>query len=325
MRKKIVLHLGANKTGSSAVQRFLALNVAALREQGIIVPDAQFRVADSVQGAHVFSFEQLFRAENGRELLEDAIAGIHRAAPEATTILLSAENLAASQKAPALFEQLSETHDIRAIIYVRRQDDYILSAWQQWNSKVLTDFWAWALASVGTLGNWRHYLERWETVVPRQSITVRVFERDRLEGGDVIADFHRLLGTSLPLDQLAYPDSIVNPSFSHAVMDLVKGNDLIFENVHDNGFYNLVSSLTGDRFVKKGRESSLTFKQRTALLQRYAPSNRWVRDHYFPQGPDELFMAPRPSDYDYLTSEQIEQQKFEFLVTMLYRMHKDGR
>ena len=38
-RRKIILHIGAGKTGSSAIQRFLDLNVDALRRENIVVPD----------------------------------------------------------------------------------------------------------------------------------------------------------------------------------------------------------------------------------------------------------------------------------------------
>lgn len=326
MPKKLIVHIGANKTGSSAIQRFLSMNSLALREEGIVVPDGKFQVADKVQGHHVWGFAELLKSPpEGRKQLEDAIDAVDAACPEASAILLSAENLTADPAAPSLFENLAKRYDTRVIIYIRRQDEYILSSWQQWYSKISDDFWAWVISVAGNMGNWRVYLENWETVIPRDRIAARVFERPKLEGGDVIADFYNMLGISRPLSALDQPKrGVINPSFSDAIMDLVKGNELIFKNVHDNDFYNFVTKMTGDKYTKTARQSSISFPQRQAILKKYRGQNNWVRKNYFPDVDEELFSPPKESDYDYVSPNEIDQQKLEFLTTMLYQMYKRG-
>ncbi len=326
MSKKLIVHIGANKTGSSAVQRFLSMNNLALRAEGVVVPNNKFQAADRIEGHQVWGFQELLESPSeGRKQLEDAIDAVDLAHPAASTILLSAENLTADPAAPSLFENLVKRYDTKIIIYVRRQDEYILSSWQQWNSKLSVDFWAWAISVVGVLGNWRAYLENWETVVPRDQITVRVFERPKLEDGDVIADLYSMLGISKPLSDLSYPKNTVNPSFSDAIMDLVKGNELIFKNPHDNDFYNFVVEMTGDKYIKTAHQSSITFLQRRAILRRYKQQNDWVKRAYFPHVEGELFSPPRKRDYDYVSSDDTGQQKLEFLVSMLYQMYKRGQ
>jgi hypothetical protein len=131
MPKKLIVHIGANKTGSSAIQRFLSANNLALRAEGIIIPDNEFRIVDKIQGFHVFGFQKLLKSPlEGRKQLEDAIDAVDVAYPRATAILLSAENLAANPAAPSLFENLVKRYDTKVIIYIRRQDEYILSSWQ---------------------------------------------------------------------------------------------------------------------------------------------------------------------------------------------------
>ena len=325
MPEKLILHIGANKTGSSAIQRFLSTNSLALREEGIVVPDNEFQVADKIQGYHVFGFQKLFQNPlEGRGQLGDAIAEVDAAFPGASTILLSAENLTANPVAPSLFEDLVESYDVRVIIYIRRQDEYVLSSWQQWTSKVRADFWAWLVSVVGTLGDWRAYLENWEAVIPREKITVRIFEKPRLVEGDVVADFHSMLGVSRPLDDFTLSEDPVNPSFSDAVVDLVKGNELIFQTPHDNDFYNFVAKMTGDRYMKTARQSSISFPQRQAILDRYKKQNNWVKESYFPQAGGKLFSPPKEGDYDYVSPNEVERQKLEFLTSTLYQMYKQG-
>lgn len=47
-------HIGANKTGSSAIQRYSAMNHPALRENGFIVPDAECGPGTNITGCKVF-------------------------------------------------------------------------------------------------------------------------------------------------------------------------------------------------------------------------------------------------------------------------------
>ncbi len=322
-RKKLILHVGANKTGSSAIQRFLALNASALRSEGIVVPDKDFRASEEVEGHHVFSFQKLLEdPAEGRQLLKDALDSIIRDRPETKKILMSAENLAANPAAPSFFEGLSGDYEVEVVMYIRRQDEFILSSWQQWHSKVWTDFWAWLVSVVGRLGNWQAHLQNWEKVVPRENIKVRVYERPRLESEDVIADFYGTLGLPAPFESMAYPKKSVNPSFSDAVMELVKGNDLIFENAHDNGFYRFVEELTGNRYKKSSGQSSITMAQRKAILARYEAQNDWVRKNYFPQHNGSLFSKPEAEEYRHVTQDELDREKLEFLMTMMYQLYK---
>lgn len=325
MPEKLIVHIGANKTGSSAIQRFLSMNSLVLREEGVVVPDNEFHLSDKVQGYHVFGFQKLLQDPlEGRRHLEEAIDTVAAACPEAHTILLSAENLTANPAAPSLFENLIREYDTRIVMYIRRQDEYILSSWQQWNSKISKDFWAWAISEIGNRGNWHAYLKNWENVVAKYRIEVRIFERPRLEGGDVVEDFYSMLGLSRPMNTLRHSQNTVNPGFSDSITDLVKGNELIFKSPHDNEFYNFVMTMTGDKYLKNSRESSISFLQRQAIIAKYRKQNDRVRDKYFPHLTGELFSPPKASDYDYLSDDERNQQKFEFLTAILYKLYKKG-
>lgn len=324
-KKRLIVHVGANKTASSAIQKFLSLNSEELRGLGLIVPSQKFEIAPQVSGYHVFGFEELLRhPEEGRERLEQSLKRIAHSQPEPTTIVLSGENLAAHPQAPQLFAGLVDDFDVEVILYIRRQDEFLLSYWQQWNSKAQTDFWAWVTSVVGMLGNWRTYIENWEKAVPRECIKVRLFERSRMVGGDAIQDFCEILAPGLPFEQFLYPSGVINPSFSDAVMDLVKGNDLVFRDAHDNDFYKFVEEMTGTRHIKRGRHSSISFDERSAIIQRYSVCNSWVKQHYFPEVEGDLFTPPLESDYHYPSQQQIDQEKFEFLATIVYRMYQNG-
>lgn len=322
MLRKLIVHIGANKTGSSAVQRFLAMNCAALRAHGLLVPDQDCGLSKTSTGWQTFYFQELFSDPRGQETLEKAIETIEKRAPDAHTLLLSAESLAANAAAPPLFKRIASRYETRLLFYVRRQDEYLLSAWQQWYSKQSSDFWAWLVRSLGDEGNWRNYLQRWEEVFPREHIMVRIYDRSKLVEADVVQDYLASVGI-IPHEDYKYSDVPVNLSFSEPVLDLVAGNQFIFENVHDNKFYNFVQRITGDRFIKSGSSSAITHAQRKAILDVYEPCNNWVSSAYFPQSTEPLFKPLREGDYVYVPQDVLEKQKMEFLICMLYGMYRD--
>lgn len=321
-RRKIILHIGAGKTGSTAIQNFLSLNADALRKAGIVIPDGDLNLTGEIHGNHVPAMQRLLsKPGSGRRKLEAAIRDIHERT-DGATILISAENLVAQVAAPSLFEGLAKDHDIEVILYIRRQDDFLLSGWQQWHAKVRDDFWAWLIAVVGSTADWRAYLIRWEKVIPRDKIKVRLFDRKKMEGGDVVSDFFSLLGLSAPFDSFAYPHTVINPSFADPITELVKGNKTIFRDAHDNRFQNFVHYLTGDRFVKDSKESKLTAAQRRAIVTRYAASNRWVQENYFGNKAGDLFAPIKDSDYFYPDSKTMRRRQLEFVVTILFRYYR---
>ena len=109
-----------------------------------------------------------------------------------------------------------------------------------------------------------------------------------------------------------------NPSFTEAVVDFAKGNPLLFRDKHDNAFYDTVSQLTGDRYRRNSRESVISHAQRCAILRHYAESNEWVRQAYFPNSRPPLFTPPKPEDYEALSGDTLELQKWELLGSLVF-------
>lgn len=321
--RKIIVHVGAGKTGSSAIQSFLNLNVSKLRREGIVVPDNDLGLAGPGWGNHVRIFKEWTGSPaEGQQKLERAVEKIFKEAGDASTILLSAENLASHHAAPSLFQNLQKDHAIEVVLYIRRQDDFILSAWQQWNVKVQDDFLAWLLLNVDRLGNWKTCLQNWEVVIPRKKIIVRIFDRNLLEEGDVVFDFYKLLKLSEPFQNFIRPEKNANPSFNDSILDLVKGDKRIFRDAHDNAFQSFVSEVTGDTYVKSSRESLLTTAQRRAIVGRYNACNRWVQKVYFPDRKDGLF-APIQDGYYFQTDGRTRiQQQLGFVVRLVFGIHK---
>lgn len=317
--KSVVLHIGANKTGSSAIQEFLRLNVEALARACVHVAPADLLPEGKISGQHIWLVEDaLTNPREGARRIAEQIDRLMTPLDDSARLLISAENLSNGKGAEALFAEVAARHNTRVVLYIRRQDELLLSSWQQWESKVDADFWAWLVDCVGLRGDWRGVLQDWERIVPRTRITVRIFDRESLPDGDVIADFAQVLGLADRLPEFARPEAPVNPSFTEAVVDFAKGNPLLFRDKHDNAFYDTVSQLTGDRYRRNSRESVISHAQRCAILRHYAESNEWVRQAYFPNSRPPLFTPPKPEDYEALSGDTLELQKWELLGSLVF-------
>jgi hypothetical protein len=321
---KLTVHIGAGKTGSTAIQIFLMLNAETLAADGILVPPCNLLKGSPVTGDQVFYFEALIDSapDEARARFHAALDALLSEAPGPVKhIIFSAENLSNPWRGAHLFAGLSARFDIEIVFYIRRQDEYLLSAWQQWPSKQTSDFWAWMTREVGVLADWGLTIQEWEHVVGRQNIHVRIYDRRHLLNNSVVDDFRGFFQTQ---SLLTPPSDDVAPRLNAGILDLSAGHTGLFKTAHDNDFYVFVRTLTGHSHDIIRGHSIISFEQRLAILSRYDASNRWIKQNYFPNGnvPEMLFDPPDPDTYRTLSDEEIEKQKWSVVIELIYKMYQ---
>ena len=124
-RKKVILHIGYGKTGSSAIQSALARNHDLLKTAGILYPEHE--TSDQARRGEITSGN--LDPENW---FEGQVIPIARAAEGCATILFSNENIFQS------FDQFLDRHGVYAdefvfeiILFVREPFEKLNSAFQQ--------------------------------------------------------------------------------------------------------------------------------------------------------------------------------------------------
>lgn len=289
---RLIIHIGAPKTGSSAIQHVLSSFHAELKRYGVLVPAIDIGYKGEIEGNQVVAFDNLRNSPDVAYLrIADVIASAQSDGLD--TVVLSAENLIeAGDVYASLFSKLRGIADVTIIAYIRRQDDYIASAWQQWYCKVHSDLWSWLISELGYIGNWLTLLDPWRGSFGEDAIIVRKFDRDLLKNGDVVTVFFS--AAMLPMEILNFPrPRSVNPSFSKSVQDLAEGNIGLFQGAHDNSFYDALYELLGNSINRKGEEDNVfSLSQRTAILKHYDVSNEKIREVYFSSDPFPLFHYP---------------------------------
>lgn len=193
---KVVLHIGADKCGSTAIQRTLYNNADLLQERRIAYLAGEFILAHDGTLCRMENGERLIDCEKLRQRLEMAEQR------NSSMMILSFEGFHTVAKA-SLEEarEVLKDHEIQIVYYIREQADYVNSALLQ---RAKTKFEAERVLRVyrgkwqGFLGhNYAGILCLWRSVFPEETIHVRVFERSSLVGGDVVEDFFECIGISL--------------------------------------------------------------------------------------------------------------------------------
>jgi hypothetical protein len=318
METRLLLHIGANKTGSSAIQNFLRLNAATLRNLGFLVPDRELGVSDRVTGEHVFAFQEMVNQSNPLAI-EAKFRALMKA--RAKVIVVSAENLSNGTNFQ-FFNKILSGVECKVILYIRRQDELLTSTWQQWHSKTETDINAWLILALQQFGHWQRCIEGWEHAVGAGNVIVRVFQRSDLANEDVVDDFLGVAGIEAPEIPFVRSSELINPSYSDVITKLVSGSKLLFANAHDNDFYKMVEELTGNHYIAQKRKVSLiSAPQREKIIEYYRLENEAVCRTYFPNRP-RLFESVDHSKYQYLTSEELNRRQLQFLASLIFGMYK---
>lgn len=323
MRKTVILHIGASKAGSSSIQSFIRRNRFVLNRLGYVVPDASLSAGNNVTGEHVFALEALAKkrdASGFRERIDAIFDGSHR---NAHALLLSAENLSNLGNS-AIIAGLAADYDLRIVMYLRRQDELLTSAWQQWASKLESDFHAWLILALKQFGHWDQVLAEWEEQAGADAMVIRVFDRESFLGGDLLHDFVDAIGLGEQTGSFDYQQGDSNPSVTDAITMMVAGNRDIFANVHDNKFYNALNELTGNALVEKAKVSLLTQAQRDKIIEFYRPVNEAVCRKYF-RGRPRLFPVVDHQKYRYLSGDQLADEKFRVIMTIVAALVREGR
>lgn len=299
---RLYLHIGTPKTGTTSIQDFCFANYRALARRGYWYPV----FPDVSSGNGRFIKYAAFRPDGSLETPEqerrwrrymDVLSRGFRRHPN---IVLSEEGIWRREGWPGMWRRLRREADargfeLRVIVYLRRQDRFLTSWWAQVVKTGTTDCchmrWEEMLAQAESWLPMDYYsrLEEIAAVFGRESIDVRVYDRDRFRNRDVREDFLEAIGLSMDADFVP-GDGERNPSLSGDMLEIKRRLNVRFA-----GNQELLSEA---RRVALGcvREDSQEFcmftrQELDAFLSRYEESNRCVARDYL--GSEEpLFDAP---------------------------------
>lgn len=275
--RRLVLHIGTPKTGSTAIQRYARARQRYLASGGV----------DFLVRGRMGSYNDLaVHLRAGQRDAAGAIAAVVRrrmAASAAQTLVLSSEMFAGVD--PALLRGVlapEEPFETRIVGYFRRQDRYLESAWKQKMKTgkvgpVFSDY----LEKYGTGGgDYRRIAAAWQAAWPEATFVFRRFQAQDLVRGDVVHDFTTLLGLDIDADGEPPSGEAANPTPS---IDLLGLMQIVARTpgLDARRVYRALPVAELPRF--RGRAMGNAAAR--ALLARFATDNEALRQRFFPGEP----------------------------------------
>ncbi len=266
--KKLILHIGTNKTGTTSIQLFLQKNRTVLKECGVYYPTEGI----SPLGAHHYIASSVREAPYppypSKHSIEEHVSDIMESSKDCDTVVVSSELFfdesgIDSKKLKLLTEPFEA---VETIVYLRRQDLYAESFH---NSRIRTGAKSVKLENFAQSIN-VNYTDRlafWDNF--SSEIKIGIFEPKKLVEGDLLLDFMSKANLEhvSGLDfELARTNESVNVLAAETLSLINDITDI------SQPKRNTIGDFFNDRYPEL-KNHRLTVVQRTSILEKYETSN----------------------------------------------------
>lgn len=286
---KLLLHPGHSKCGSTTIQKAIIKNRKLLEAHGYVIPDPQMRIrGDDGFNPNGETPRAFFRhAMEQKDLgpLKEKLARLKQKHGDSdSTVLISAENLVNQLGAASglnIHRLLRDTFDSHEVIYyIRRQDQFIMSAWQQWGYKKGLSLQAFVEQALKTRNpNYRVIASAFSNLYGKTNVTVVPLLRESLIEGDLVSDFFARLGIR---DKVQKPaDSIDNKSLNPYLCEALSRVNHIFRDIHDESVkHQLEQSHSSNPALYMRDNNYMSAKTRKRIYDAFSEDNRFIADNH---------------------------------------------
>lgn len=285
MPRRAILHIGPMKTGSSSIQQWLNRNAAGLAAQGVVYPRAFGPNMSRLTGIAEAESFGLALTPLDIKLLSEFKSELEQLKDSDHTLVISGEMLGQLLGRPEQLQIIRRIIDpyvdtFTVIAYLRRQDLLSLSRYSTALRRGER-----SARPLSTPVDFEKMLGLWAEVFGAENVLPRVYDRNEMKNGDVIADFCEAAG--LPFD--AFPAQVIqnNQSLSSDAQaflaDLIarlrdSGYKRTFDTVEHHA--EIIRFLSARRQEGKGmlpaRQDAIDF------YEQMRESNEHVRARWFP-------------------------------------------
>lgn len=315
-----ILHIGYGKTGTTALQRFLAANRSQLMERGIVYPDAKVNgswldtpdhnmVARALTGQ--LGWWNLTPEEYFRQFEKQ------RQDADADTVILSGESFMGflqpwSFDSPEAYwkaladlatriAELLKGHEVVVVAYLRRQDEWVDSAINQmikfgalmdddsalWSTETLLEKYAPRL-------DYACCLDVWAKAFGDHALKIGVYEPKTFREGGIVTEFLALTGIN--------DDGLVHPPMNNEDSNIRLNRDVLelkrILNLVRRPKYEERVLVAGLRNISQALGSVgqdwplLSGQQKIDLMKQYQDANAVVARRYLGRDDGVLFEQP---------------------------------
>lgn len=302
----LYLHIGTPKTGTTALQSFCLENRAALLRKGYSFMRSPYYYPDimNARNGHFLiqprsAADGSIQTERGRRQWKggmDAVSAQFRRVPN---VILSDEGIWNADQ-NGIWRDLKEESqkrgfDVRVIVYLRPQDQFLSSRWGQQVKYPIDEIGRTKFDELlPSADEWTHldYYEMLEGISSqfgRERVIARIYDRECFPDGDVVKDFLSIL--QLPPDgDFRYVQDRNSSIYGNAleikrVLNTIPG---VPPEAHRLAL-KIARQCTAQE-TAFARRSLFSPEERAAFMRRYEESNRRLARDYF--GDERLVLFP---------------------------------
>lgn len=338
---KVTLHIGTEKTGTTSIQKALDRDREALAAQGILYPrlfGSSNHMEIAVAAMDPDSRDELQMIELGRQACSHAeyVARLKsriREEREGGTfrhLVISNEHCHSRLRHLDAIARIASLVDIpvenfEVIVYLRRQDRLAVSLYST-RLKLGGQGGVFPPVNPRALPHYFDFsrlLSLYSQAFGAQRLRVRLYDRTRLEGGDVVTDFYNM--ASLGVAPSTQPRA--NASLSRRQVLFLERFNRLFPMIREGAineergpiYAAIRKAGLGEPFLPPRDEA-------TAFYDHFRAANEAVRAAYFPDLDRETLFDEDFSDYPTTPQESrlSEGELMEF-VSAIWRFHRSKR
>jgi hypothetical protein len=283
--RRLILHIGAPKTGSSHIQRILYHNRSFLKKSGVHYnPPSGFD--------HCKSITAIFEGAEPKNELKNLIKN-------QLTECLDNNNEVCLVSSECLFERPLWTAEVisncaselgfklEPILYLRNIGEYFSAAWQQWFHKSaeyssFSDF----VLNFEKVKAWQSSIEAYNL---NNTLRIRPFKKEKFVNNDLLEDFFITSELSIDINSINranLPDDPWGANSSFNLLGEIFLEELKFKadgNIHDHTNQKFLSTRLPELVnggIKRGltNEQAWILNERHEALLKYALNSRWGLD-----------------------------------------------
>lgn len=299
MKKTLYVHVGTTKTGTTAIQSFCIDNQEVLNKNGYCYPMLPYRYKDVSERRNArFLLEEASNPQEG--IFREGMDKIHELFRTYSNIIVSDEGIwsATYEQRITMWRALKAEakkggFQIKVIVYLRRQDMYLISGWNQMVKSGIGNGadlpWKDYVNKLDDINkmNYGTHLKKLAAFFGKKNLIVRRFEPKRFAGGTIYADFLQAVGLELT-EEFRIEQQERNTRLAgntHEIQRVLNGMPGMNPSHHSFFRQALLSfaDLSGGNYPCE----MFSKEEAEAFMERYEEENRLVSEEFFDG--EELF------------------------------------